>query len=327
MSTLTVIEAVREAMAEEMRRDERVFIFGEDVGRRGGVFLASKGFIDEFGPGRVLDTPLAEASIAGVAVGVAMAGMRPIAEVQFADFVWPIVNQIIGEAARARYGTKSKGTVPLVVRSPYGGQVRGGLFHSQSVEAYFAHTPGLKVVAPATPYDVKGLLKAAIRDEDPVVFLEHKRTYRSVRGEVPDEDYVLPIGVADVKRPGTHASIITYGLTLHYALAAADRLAGEGVEVEVVDLRTLKPLDAGTVLASVRKTSRALVVHEDNISLGVGAEVVALIAEHAFEALDAPVMRVAGPDIPAMPFAPTLEAAFMPTTEKIEAALRRLLAY
>ena len=327
MATLTVIEAVREAMREEMRRDPSVFVLGEDVGRRGGVFLATQGFIDEFGEQRVLDTPLGEAAIAGVAVGAAMHGMRPIAEIQFGDFMFPIFNQIVGEAARIRYGTRGKVSVPLVVRSPYGGHVRGGLFHSQSPEAYFAHTPGLTVVTPATPYDAKGLLKSAIRSNDPVIVLEHKRTYRSVRGEVPDDDFVVPIGVADVKREGDAATIVTYGLTLHYSLEAAGKLAQEGVEIEVVDLRTLKPLDRETVLASVRKTNRALVVHEDNISLGVGAEVSALIAEYAFDSLDAPVMRVAGPDIPAMPFAPTLEAAYMPTADKIEAALRRLLEY
>lgn len=327
MATLTVIEAVREAMREEMRRDSSVFILGEDVGRRGGVFLATQGFLDEFGEARVIDTPLAEAAIAGVAVGAAMAGMRPIAEIQFADFVFPAFNQIVGESARIRYGTNGKVNAPLVVRIPYGGHVRGGLFHSQSPEAYFAHTPGLKVVTPATPYDAKGLLKAAIRANDPVIFLEHKRTYRAVRGEVPDEDYVVPIGVADIKRAGDAATIVTYGLTLHYALQAAETLATEGVEIEVVDLRTVSPIDQDTVLESVRKTNRALVVHEDNISVGVGAEVVALIAAHAFDSLDAPVLRVAGPDIPAMPFAPTLEAAYMPTTDKIESSLRRLLEY
>ena len=327
MSALTVLEAVREAMREEMQRDPTVFVLGEDVGRRGGVFLATQGFIDEFGAGRVIDTPLAEAAIAGVAVGAAMRGMRPIAEIQFGDFMFPVFNQIIGEAARIRYGTRGNVSVPLVVRSPYGGHVRGGLFHSQSPEAYFAHTPGLKVVTPSTPYDAKGLLKAAIRANDPVIVLEHKRTYRSVRGEVPDEDYIVPIGAADVKRKGDAATIVTYGLTLHYSLQAADKMAQDGVEIEVIDLRTLKPLDRDTVLSSVRKTNRVLIVHEDNISLGVGAEVSAIIAEYAFDSLDAPIMRVAGPDIPAMPFAPTLEAAYMPTAEKIESALRQLLEY
>ena len=327
MATLTVIEAVREAMREEMERDPSVFVMGEDVGKRGGVFLATQGLIDEFGAARVIDTPLAESSLAGIAMGAAMAGMRPIAEIQFADFVWPTMNQVVGEAARARYGTKGSVHVPMVLRIPYGGHVRGGLFHSQSVEAYFAHTPGLKVVAPSAPYDAKGLLKAAIRDDDPVIFLEHKRTYRSVRGEVPESDYIVPIGSADVKRDGADATVVTYGLTVHYALQAADTLAGEGAEVEVVDLRTVRPIDTATVLASVRKTSRVLVVHEDNRTGGIGAEVSALVTEGAFADLDAPVMRCAGLDIPAMPFAPTLEAAYMPTADKIAAALRELLAY
>ena len=324
---MTVIEAVREAMREELRRDPAVFVMGEDIGKRGGVFLATQGLLEEFGESRVMDTPLAESAIAGIATGAAMAGMRPIAEIQFADFIWPTMNAIVGEAARVRYGTDGALHVPMVVRSPYGGHVRGGLFHSQSVEAYFAHTPGLKVVAPATPYDAKGLLKAAVRDDDPVIFLEHKRTYRSVRGEVPDGEYLVPIGLADVKREGTDATVVTYGLTVHYALQAAAALAEEGTEVEVVDLRTVRPLDMETVLASVRKTSRALVVHEDNRTGGIGAEVSALISEDAFGDLDAPVMRCTGPDIPAMPFAPTLEAAYMPTADKISDALRVLLAY
>ena len=327
MAVVTVIEAVRQALAEEMRRDPLVFVLGEDIGKRGGVFLATQGLLREFGPGRVMDTPLAESCIAGMAMGAAMQGTRPVAEIQFADFIWPTMNQIVGEAARARYGTNGAVQVPMVVRSPYGGHVRGGLFHSQSVEAYFAHTPGLKVVTPSNPYDAKGLLKSAIRDNDPVIFLEHKRTYRSVRGEVPDEDYVVPIGLADVKRVGTSATVVTYGLTVHYALQAAEVLAQEGAEVEVVDLRTVRPLDMETVLASVRKTSRALIVHEDNVTGGIGAEMSARIVEAAFGDLDAPVMRCAGPDVPAMPFAPTLEAAFMPTADKIADALRQLLAY
>lgn len=327
MAVLTVIEAAREAMREEMRRDPSVFVMGEDVGKRGGVFLATKDFVQEFGEARVLDTPLAESSIAGVAIGAALYGLRPVAEAQFADFIWPTVNQIIGEASRIRYGSNGRLNVPLTLRSPYGGHVRGGLYHSQSVEAHFAHAPGLKVVAPATPYDMKGLLKAAIRDDDPVVALEHKRTYRSVRGEVPDEDYVVPIGAADVKSEGRDLSVITYGLTLHYALQAAAELESEGVSAEVLDLRTLRPLDAEAILASVRKTGRALVVQEDNAAVSVGSEVSALIAEHAFEHLDAPVMRLAGPEVPAMPFAPTLEAAYMPTSDKIAAKIREMAAY
>ena len=327
MAVKNVLEAVRDAMREEMRRDERVFVLGEDVGARGGVFLATDGFIDEFGDSRVIDTPLAESSIAGIAVGAALRGMRPIAEIQFADFIWPVFNQIVGEAARVRYGTNGRLSVPLVLRTPEGGGVRGALYHSQSAEAYFCHTPGLKVIAPATPYDAKGLLKSAIRDEDPVIFLEHKRTYRLVRGEVPDEEYTLPIGKADIKRAGDDISVITYGLMVHHCLEAAQELAGEGVSVEVVDLRTLRPLDTAAALQSVMKTGKALVVHEDNKVGGVGGEVAAVIAEDAFEYLDAPVRRLAGPEVPAMPYSPPLEALYMLDSAKIAAAIRSLAAY
>ena len=253
--------------------------------------------------------------------------MRPIAEIQFADFIWPVFNQIVGEAARVRYGTNGRLNVPLVVRTPEGGGVRGALYHSQSAEAYFCHTPGLKVIAPATPYDAKGLLKSAIRDDDPVIFLEHKRTYRLVRGEVPDAEYTLPIGKADVKRAGDDVSVITYGLMAHHCLEAAQTLADEGVGVEVLDLRTLRPLDTDAVLASVRKTGKALVVHEDNKVGGIGGEVAAIIAEEAFEYLDAPVRRLAGPEVPAMPYSPPLEALYMLDSQKIADAVRSLAAY
>ena len=327
MAVKNVLEAVRDAMREEMRRDERVFVLGEDVGARGGVFLATDGFIDEFGDGRVIDTPLAESSIAGIAVGAALRGMRPIAEIQFADFIWPVFNQIVGEAARVRYGTNGRLSVPLVLRTPEGGGVRGALYHSQSAEAYFCHTPGLKVIAPATPYDAKGLLKSAIRDNDPVIFLEHKRTYRLVRGEVPDEEYTLPIGKADIKRAGDDISVITYGLMVHHCLEAAQELAGEGVNVEVIDLRTLRPLDTAAALQSVMKTGKALVVHEDNKVGGIGGEVAATIAEDAFEYMDAPVRRLAGPEVPAMPYSPPLEALYMLDSAKIATAIRSLAAY
>ena len=327
MAVKTVIEAVREAMWEEMHHDDRVFVMGEDVGQRGGVFLSTQGFIEEFGPDRVIDTPLAEASIMGIALGAAFGGMRPIPEVQFSDFVWPSVNQLIGEAARTCYGTNGRLPVPMVVRIPYGGGIRGGLFHSQNVEAHFFHTPGLKVVAPATPYDAKGLLKSAIRDNNPVIFLEHKKTYRLVRGEVPEDEYLLPIGSADVKRPGSQITLVGYGLVLHYCLEAADEAANRGIDVEVVDLRSLRPLDTETVLASVRKTGKLLIVHEDNLTGGVGAEIAALAADQAFEYLDGPVMRLCGPDVPTMPFALTLEEAYMPTADKIGAALDKLAAY
>ena len=324
---MTVLEAAREAMREEMRRDSSVFIMGEDIAARGGVFLATDGFLEEFGEERVIDTPLAESAIAGIALGAAMHGMRPIAEIEFADFIWPTFNQIVGEAARVRYGTDGVLGAPMVLRAPYGGGVRGGLYHSQSPEAYFAHTPGLKVVTPATPYDTKGLLKSAIRDDDPVVFLEHKRTYRLVRGEVPDGDYTIPIGKADIKMEGDDISVITYGLTLHLCLEAARNLEDEGLSIEVLDLRTVQPLDDEAILATARKTGKVLIVHEDTMAGGIGGEVSAIIAEQAFDHLDAPIMRIGGPQVPAMPFSPPLEAMYMPNADKIADAMRRLAQY
>jgi 2-oxoisovalerate dehydrogenase E1 component beta subunit len=327
LTVKSVIEAVREAIAEEMERDAKVFVIGEDVGIRGGVFLATQGLAERFGSDRIIDAPLAEASIMGIALGAAFRGMRPIPEVQFSDFVWPSINQLIGEAARTCYGTNGAVQVPMVIRMPYGGGIRGGLFHSQNVETHFFHTPGLKVVAPSTPYDAKGLLKSAIRDNNPVVFLEHKKTYRLVRGEVPDEEYTLPIGKADVKRIGSNITLVSYGLTLHYCLEAAEVMAAEGVDIEVVDLRTLTPLDTETILDSVKKTGKLAIVHEDNITGGVGAEIAALVAERAFEYLDGPIARICGPDVPTMPFAQTLEDAYMPTGDKIADGLRKLVAY
>jgi 2-oxoisovalerate dehydrogenase E1 component beta subunit len=314
-------------MREEMVRDERVFVMGEDVGARGGVFLATDGFLAEFGEARVIDTPLAESSIAGIAVGAAVNGMRPIAEIEFADFIWPTINQLVGEAARIRYGSNGQVCAPLVVRAPYGGGVRGALYHSQSVEAYFAHAPGLTVVTPATPYDAKGLLKSAIRSNDPVIFLEHKRTYRMVKGEVPESEYTVPLGAADVKRQGADVSVITYGLMVHHCMEAANELAGEGIDAEVVDLRTVRPLDNETMLGSVEKTGKALIVHEDNKAGGIGAEVAAIISEEAFDHLDGPVTRLAGPEVPAMPFSPPLEDMFMLNSAKIADAVRRLAQY
>ena len=314
-------------MREEMARDERVFVIGEDIAARGGVFLATDGFLEEFGEDRVIDTPLAESSIAGIAVGAAINGMRPIAEIEFADFIWPTINQLVGDAARVRYGTNGKVSVPLVVRAPYGGGVRGGLYHSQSVEAFFAHTPGLKVITPATPYDAKGLLKSAIRDDDPVIFLEHKRTYRLARGEVPEDDYTVPIGKAEVKMDGADLSVITYGLMLHYCLEAARNLAEEGISAEVIDLRTVRPLDTDAILRSVEKTGKALIVHEDTKAGGIGGEVAAIISEEAFEHLDGPVMRLAGPEVPPMPFSPPLESMFMVDSTKIADSMRRLAGY
>jgi 2-oxoisovalerate dehydrogenase E1 component beta subunit len=329
MAEMRLLDAIRQAMYEEMRRDERVLVLGEDVGLKGGVFGATDGFYAEFGEARVLDTPLAESLIVGAAVGMAANGLIPIAEIQFSDFIFPAFNQIVSEAARMRYRSNGAFGCPLTIRAPYGGgvEVHGGLYHSQSIEAYFTHMPGLKVVAPYEPYDAKGLLKAAIRDPDPVLFLEHKRLYRAIRGEVPEEDYVLPIGRAAVRRPGTTLSVFAYGQMLHEALQAAETVAGEGIDAEVVDLRTLRPLDTDTILASVRKTSKAVIVYEDNRFMGFGAEVAATIAEQAFDALDGPIMRVAGLDVPAVPYSDPLAGAFIPTAAKIADAMRRLAAY
>lgn len=327
MAVKMVIEAVREALHEEMKRDNRVVIMGEDVGRDGGVFRVTEGLLKEYGEGRVIDTPLAESSIVGVAIGMSLNGLIPVAEIQFADFIYSAVDQIISEAAKMRYRSGGAFSCPMVVRTPYGGGVRGGLYHSQSVEAVFANTPGLKIVAPTTPYDVKGLLKASIRDPDPVLFLEHKRTYRLIRGEVPEEEYVLPIGKADIKRLGKDLTVVSYGLMLHFSLEAAERLSKEGVDVEVVDPRTLVPLDKETILGSVKKTGKALVVYEANRTAGFGAEIAATIAEEAFDYLDGPVTRLASPDVPAMPYNAKLEALFLPNVDRISEAMRKLAGY
>ncbi len=324
MTEQTVIEAVRTTMQAEMRRDDSVILLGEDVGSRGGVFLASDGLVEEFGEGRVIDTPLAESLICGVALGAAVNGMRPIAEIQFADFVWPAINQLIGEASKVRYGTNGVKTAPMTVRVPYGGGVRGGLYHSQSIEVLFAHTPGLSVVAPATPYDAKGLLASAIRSEDPVIVLEHKRTYRLVKGDVPDEEYVVPIGKAEIKRPGTDLTIFTYGLMLHYSLQAAEMAAANGIDVEVLDLRTLRPLDEDAIAESASRTGKALIVQEDTPAVSISSEVAAIIGERCFFDLDGPITRLGPPEIPPMPFSPIQEAAFMPSPEKILDAITKL---
>ena len=283
MPTKNVLEAVREGMYDEMKRDERVIVMGEDVGKHGGVFRATDGLWKEFGDNRVIDTPLAELGIVGIAIGAAMNGMRPIAEIQFADFMAPAFDQIVNEAARLRYCSAGDWTCPMVIRAPYGGGIHGALYHSQCVEAFYAHVPGLKVLCPSTPYDAKGLLKSAIRDEDPVMFFEHKKTYRLIKGEVPDGDYTVPIGKADVKREGTDISLFTYGMMVHHSLEAAEKAAVDGISVEVVDLRSLRPLDTAAVLASAQKTGKVLVVYEDNQFGGFGAEVAAYVAEEAFE--------------------------------------------
>jgi len=259
-----------------------------------------------------------------VALGAAVNGMRPLAEIQFADFVWPAINQLVGEAAKVRYGTNGVKTAPMTIRVPYGGGVRGGLYHSQSIEVLFAHTPGLSVVAPATPYDAKGLLATAIRTDDPVIVLEHKRTYRLVKGEVPDEEYTIPIGKAEIKRPGTDMTIITYGLMLHYSLQAAEMAAANGIDVEVLDLRTLRPLDADAIAESASRTGKALIVQEDTPAVSIGSEVSAIIGERCFFDLDGPITRLGPPELPPMPFSPIQEAEFMPSPEKILAAITKL---
>ena len=327
MAVMTLIEGVRAALAEEMERDDRVWVLGEDVGRKGGVFLATEGLHSRYGQARVLDTPLAESAIVGVAIGAALNGLIPVAEIQFADFIHPAFDQLVSEAARIRYRSNGDWSCPIVVRAPFGGGVHGGLYHSQSVEAFYAHVPGLKVVIPSTPADAKGLLKSAIRDPDPVMFFEHKKAYRLIKGEVPDGELLTPIGPAEVRREGSTLTCVAWGLMVHHCLEAADAVAAEGIGVEVIDLRTLQPLDRDTILRSVAKTGRALVVHEDNLTGGFGGEVAAIIAQDGFENLDAPVTRVAAPDVPAMPFNHAQEEAFLPNPEKIAAAMRKLAAY
>ena len=327
MPVRTLIEAIRDTLRDEMRRDASIIVLGEDVGPKGGVFLATDGLFAEFGADRVVDTPLTESMIVGVAIGAAANGLRPVAEIQFADFMAPAFNQIVSEAARVRYRSNGAFGCPITIRAPYGGGVHGALYHSQSVEAFFAHVPGLKVVIPSNPYDARGLLRSAIRDDDPVLFLEHKKLYRSIRGEVPDTDYLVPLGSAMVVRPGGQVTLVAYGLMLQHAIDAADLLEAEGVSAEVVDVRTLRPLDGQTILDSVRKTGKCAVIYEDNRFGGFGAEISAIVAEEAFEYLDGPIIRVAGPDVPAMPYANTLEDWFMVDPDRIVAEVKRLVAW
>ncbi|MDY6873395.1 MAG: alpha-ketoacid dehydrogenase subunit beta [Chloroflexota bacterium] len=328
MAEITLVEAIRQAMDEELARDENAFVIGEDVGVRGGVFRSTVGLFDKYGPERVVDSPLAELTIVGVGIGAALYGKHPICEIQFADFIFPAFNQIVSEAARMNYRSNGDWTVPMVIRAPYGGGIGGGLYHSQSVEAFFAHVPGLKVVIPSNPYDAKGLLKSAVRDPNPVMFFEPKKGYRLIKGEVPDdEEYTVPIGPAKVSREGRDLTVFSYGMMHHYALQAAETVAGEGIEAEVVDLRTLYPVDRETILKSVKKTSKALIVHEDNLTGGYGAEIAATIAEWGFMDLDAPVRRLAGPDVPGVPFSHPMQNWFMISPEKIADAIRDLAAF
>jgi 2-oxoisovalerate dehydrogenase E1 component beta subunit len=324
MPVVTYLDAISQALREEMRRDADVILLGEDIGVFGGAFKITRGFLDEFGAARVIDTPIAESGFVGAACGAAIEGLRPVVEFQFADFIACAFDQIVNDAAKAyyRWGTP----VPVVFRGPSGGGFRGGPFHSQNPEAWFTHVPGLKVVQPSTPYDAKGLLKAAIRDNNPVIYFEHKHLYRRIREDVPDDDFVVPIGQADVKRAGSDLTIVTYGAMVHESLAVAERLSRQGAECEVIDLRTLVPLDKASFLTSVRKTSRAMVVHEAHLTGGFGGEVAAIIAQEAFDALDAPVMRVASLDVP-VPFAGALEDAVLPNADKIYRAAVDVLEY
>ena len=326
-SVMNNVEAVRHTLHAALENDDRTLILGEDVGARGNVFLITKGFLEEFGAERIIDTPLAEASIVGVAIGMAMEGLRPIAEIQFADFIYPAFNQIVGEAAKTRYRSNGDYSCPLVIRTPYGGGVRGALSHSVSIEALFYHVPGLKIVAPSFPADMKGLLNAAIDDPDPVLFLEHKKTYRSIKGDVPTGHYTIPLGSADVKLAGDRLTVVSYGYSVHQALDAARQLAADGLSVEVIDLRSIRPMDGTTILASVRKTRKLLVIHEDNTFGGIGAEIAAMVVEKAFFDLDAPIRRLCGPDVPAMGYALPLEDEFLISTSRMADAMREMIHF
>ena len=324
MPVITYLEAIRQALVDEMARDERVFLMGEDIGAYGGAFKVTEGLIEIYGEQRVIDTPISEVAIVGSAIGASYMGMRPVCEVQFIDFIACCFDMLTNFAATSRY--RNGAGVPIVVRGPCGGGVGGGPFHSLNPESFFLNTPGLKMVEPSTAYDAKGLLKAAIRDDDPVLYFEHKYLYRRVKDEVPEEDYVVPIGKAALRREGADLSIITFGAMVYTALDAAEQLEAGGIHADVLDLRSLAPLDRDAVLTTVAKTSRALLLHEATRTGGIGGELAAIIAEEAFEYLDAPILRVASADTP-VPYSPPLEAAFLPNVEKVVAAARRLVEY
>ena len=321
---VTYLEAISQALDEEMAQDDRVFILGEDIGPYGGAFRVTEGFQKKYGEWRVLDTPLAESGFVGAAIGAAMMGMRPVVEMQFADFISCAFDQITEVAAKNHY--RWGAAVPLVIRAPYGGGIHGGPFHSVCPESWFFHTPGLKLVAPSTPYDAKGLLKAAIRDPNPVIYFEHKFLYRHAKGEIPEGDFIVSIGQAEVKRRGQDISLMTYGAMVPVALEAAEILEREAIDLEVVDLRTLLPLDEETILESVRKTSKAMVLHEATKTGGIGAEISARISEHCFDHLDGPILRIAAPDTP-VPYSPPLEEFFLPKVEDVIRAARQLARY
>jgi pyruvate/2-oxoglutarate/acetoin dehydrogenase E1 component len=321
---VTYLEAISQALDEEMARDERVFLMGEDIGTYGGAFKITEGFLEKYGEWRVVDTPLAESGFVGAAIGAAMMGLRPVVEMQFADFISCAFDQITEVAAKNHY--RWNAPVPMVIRAPFGGGVHGGPFHSECPEGWFFHSPGLKLVAPSTPYDAKGLLKAAIRDPNPVIYFEHKFLYRRLKAVLPEEDYIVPIGKAAVRRTGADISVITYGAMVHLALEAATSLEKEGIDLEVMDLRTLIPLDKDAVFESIRKTSKAIVLHEDTKTGGIGAEIAALLAEECFDSLDGPILRVTAPDTP-VPFSTPLEEFFLPKVSDLVGAARKLAAY
>ncbi|GLX69070.1 alpha-ketoacid dehydrogenase subunit beta [Paenibacillus glycanilyticus] len=327
MANMDYIDAIRLAMKEEMERDEDVFVLGEDVGVKGGVFTTTKGLLEQFGEMRALDTPLAESAIAGVAIGAAMYGMKPIAEMQYSDFMFPATNQIISEAAKIRYRSNNDWSCPLVIRAPIGGGIFGGLYHSQCPESVFFGTPGVKIVAPYTAYDAKGLLKAAVRDPDPVIYFENKKCYKLINGDVPADDYIVEIGKANVLREGDDITVIGYSMPLMFVEQAAAELEQEGISTHILDLRTLQPLDKEAILAAVRKTGKVLIIHEDNKTGGIGAEVSAIIAEELLYELDAPIQRLCGPDVPAMPINPPGEKFFMLNKDKVKEAMRNLALY
>lgn len=326
MPEITLLEAVREALAEEMRRDPSVVVLGEDIGRKGGVFRVTDGFLAEFGPWRVLDTPIAEVAIAGMAIGAAMSGLRPVAEFQFADYIHPAYDQIVNEAATIRWRSVGAWGCPVVFRAPFGAGVFGGLYHSQSVEALYCHIPGLKVVVPATPADAKGLLKAAIRDDDPVVFFEHKRSYRRYKEEVAPDAAPIPLGQARLDREGGTLSLVTYGVGVHWGREAAEALAAEGIEIELLDLRTLLPLDREAISRTVQKTGKLAILHEANKTMGIGAEIAAFAAEELFDMLDGPVTRIASNDSH-LPYTGEEEAGIVPQPTAIIDRLRALARY
>lgn len=324
MKEITYLEAIKEAMDEEMARDPGVFVLGEDVGVYGGAFRATEGFYEKYGEWRVLDTPLSESGFTGAAIGAALVGMRPIVEMQFADFISCAFDQLVNVAAKNHY--RWGAATPIVVRAPYGGNIHGGAFHSQCIEGFFFNVPGLKIIAPSTAYDAKGLLKAAIRDNDPVIYCEHKYLYRRIKDSIPDEDYIVPIGKARIAREGNDVSVITYGAMVHTALETAQLLEENGVSCEIVDLRTILPLDKKSILGSVKKTNKVVVLHEQTKTGGVGAEVSALLSEYCFDFLDGPILRVAAPDTP-VPYSAQMEEAFIPQTKDVVAAVEKVMRY